>query len=327
MRSNIILSDEEFEKYLANELGSFPEKIKEEDEGEDDFEEDELIEEKDDDNVISVIPSYLKTVGQYPLFTPEEEIKYGKMLKGSETEHAEAEEKFILHNLRLVINLSKRYYYFGVSMEDLIQEGTIGLMKAVRHYDVDLGYRFSTYATWWIKQTIQRAIYDTGRIIRLPVHMQDRLVRYRKLKRQMELEGITLTYEELAERLHTTAETVKKLERYDIDATSLNLPIGDEEDSELVDFIKSPAKSTEEIYLETERKEVISKLLDCLSEREREVIELRFGIKDDEPKTLEEIAGRYNITRERVRQIEGKALKKLKHPARIKTIINYSPEY
>lgn len=274
--------------------------------------------------VLDIIPAYIRTIGEYDLFTPEEEVYYGKMLKGSEQERAEAKEKFILHNLRLVLSISKHYTTYGMSLEDIVQEGTIGLMKAIDRYDVDTGYRFSTYSTWWIRQAIHRALHDTGRNVRIPVHIQEKLSRIRKAVRELEVSGIEPTDKEIAFYLNMEERDVKNARKFEMDTVSLNLPVGDEKEAELEEMLCADTKSPEELYIEKERKEVAEALLECLSEREQFIIRERFGMNDDTPKTLEQIAQMFHITRERVRQIENKAMKKLRHPKRKEIIGDYS---
>ncbi len=258
---------------------------------------------------------YLKEIGRYALLTPEEEIVLAaKMSKGDE----EAKRKMIEANLRLVVSIAKRYAGRGMQLLDLIQEGNFGLIKAVEKYDYTKGYKFSTYATWWIRQSITRAIADQARTIRIPVHMYETINKVIRTSRQLMQElGHEPCEEELAEKLNIPVEKISEILKIAQEPVSLETPIGEEEDSRLGDFI--PAEETTDLADQTSivlRNEKVRELLNELKPRERKVIEMRFGLDDGEQRTLEEVGREFNVTRERVRQIEAKALRILRHPRR-----------
>lgn len=315
---NILEAENENEVDIENELLDDYENLDEVDD------EPETLGESESKVLGDVMTTYLKTVGAIPVFTPEEEIKYGKMLKyGTEEERNIAKEEFAIHNIKLVFNIAKRYKSHTLSMEDLVQEGTLGLLKAIDKYDVDTG-RFSTYATWWIKQAITRSLYDSARIIRLPAHIEERMSRLRRAKRECEMNGEEYTDEDLRKHLNISQATLNTLKRWEGDAVSLNVMIGGEEDTELSEFVQSEEPDPETIYINNEMAELVDKLMECLDDRERFVIEERFGLHGKTPKTLEEIGSILKVTRERVRQIELKAMKKLKNPSRKRVIGEYS---
>ena len=270
------------------------------------------------------VKMYLKDIGQVPLLTTDEELELAqKMSEGQEA----AKKRLSEANLRLVVSIAKRYVGRGMLFLDLIQEGNLGLMKAVEKFDYQKGFKFSTYATWWIRQSITRAIADQARTIRIPVHMVEtinRLVREQRLLLQ-EL-GREPTLEELAERMGVSIERVSEIQKIAQDPVSLETPIGEEEDSHLGDFIeddKTPTAS--DSVASTMLKEQIARVLDTLTPREEKVLRLRYGIDDGRPRTLEEVGKEFNVTRERIRQIEAKALRKLRHPSRSKRLRDFNP--
>ena len=268
---------------------------------------------------------YLKEIGKVPLLSPDEEIELAKKIElGDE----EAKKKLAESNLRLVVSIAKRYAGRGMQLLDLIQEGNLGLIKAVEKFDYRKGYKFSTYATWWIRQAITRAIADQARTIRIPVHMVEtinRLVRtQRKLVQKL---GREATPEELAKELDMPVERVREIMKISQDPVSLETPIGEEEDSHLGDFIQDnnvevPADAATYTLLHEQLMDVLS----TLTEREQKVLRLRFGLDDGRPRTLEEVGRQFNVTRERIRQIEAKALRKLRHPSRSKILKDYLDE-
>ena len=268
------------------------------------------------------IRMYLKEIGKIPLLSTEEEIELAKrMEKGDE----EARKKLAEANLRLVVSIAKRYAGRGMQFLDLIQEGNLGLIKAVEKFDYRKGYKFSTYATWWIRQAITRAIADQARTIRIPVHMVETINRLIRTSRQMVQElGREPTPEELAKKLDMPVERVWEIKKISQDPVSLETPIGEEEDSHLGDFIQDdnvmvPADQATFTLLH----EQLMESLETLTEREQQVLRLRFGLDDGRPRTLEEVGRVFHVTRERIRQIEAKALRKLRHPSRSKKLKDY----
>ncbi len=261
---------------------------------------------------------YLKEIGRVPLLTLEEELELARQMdEGGEAAEA-ARNKLVEANLRLVVSIAKRYVGKGMFFLDLIQEGNLGLMKAVKKFDHTKGYKFSTYATWWIRQSITRAIADQARTIRIPVHMVETIHKVSRYSRQMMQElGREATAEEIGEKMGMQADKVREIMRFSQDPVSLETPIGEEEDSHLGDFIPdedtpAPPDSASTAIL----REVIEKELGTLTPREAHVIRLRFGLYDGRCRTLEEVGKEFDITRERIRQIEAKALRKLRHPSR-----------
>ena len=258
---------------------------------------------------------YLKEIGKVPLLdTEQEKVLAERMAKGDE----EAKTRLVEANLRLVVSIAKRYVGKGMFFLDLIQEGNLGLMKAVDKFDYRKGYKFSTYATWWIRQAITRAIADQARTIRIPVHMVETIHKVSRYSRQMLQElGREATADELGEKMGMSAEKVREIMKVAQDPVSLETPIGEEEDSHLGDFIpddETPAPS--DAASASILREVIERELHTLTPREEHVIKLRFGLYDGRTRTLEEVGQEFNITRERIRQIEAKALRKLRHPSR-----------
>ena len=293
--------------------------------GEGGSEEDLLLEDIEIPKNLSIndpVRMYLKEIGKISLLSLDEELKLSKRI-----DDGDEEAKAILaeSNLRLVVSIAKRYVGRNLSFLDLIQEGNIGLMKAVDKFDSSKGYRFSTYATWWIRQAITRAIADQAKTIRVPVHMVETINKLKRVQRQMTLElDREPTEEELAKALNTTEDKVREIIKISLDPLSLETPIGEEDDSHLGDFVKDDSSlSPEEYAINEVLKDEISELLLTLTEREEQVIKLRFGLIDGTCRTLEEVGTIFGVTRERIRQIEAKALRKLRHPSRSKKLKDY----
>ena len=263
---------------------------------------------------------YLKEIGRVPLLTPEREHELAEimMISDDPVRAKAAKNELVEANLRLVVSIAKRYVGRGMFFLDLIQEGNLGLMKAVDKFDYTKGYKFSTYATWWIRQAITRAIADQARTIRIPVHMVETIHKVSRYSRQLLQEyGREATAEEIGAKMGMSAEKVRDIMKIAQDPVSLETPIGEEEDSHLGDFIQdedtpAPAEAASQAIL----REVIERELSTLTEREAHVIKLRFGLYDGRTRTLEEVGSEFDITRERIRQIEAKALRKLRHPSR-----------
>ena len=275
-----------------------------------------------DMNINDPVRMYLKEIGRISLLSTEEEMELSiRVANGDE----EAAALLAESNLRLVVSIAKRYVGRGLLFLDLIQEGNIGLMKAVEKFDYDKGYKFSTYATWWIRQAITRALADQARTIRVPVHMVETINKMSRIQRQMTLElNREPTEEELAEKMDITVEKVREVIKISQDPVSLETPIGEEDDSHLGDFIKDESSLSPEEYASNEiLKEEIKSVLETLQPREQQVLELRFGLIDGTCYTLEEVGRRFNVTRERIRQIEAKALRKLRHPSRAKKLKDF----
>ena len=265
---------------------------------------------------------YLKEIGKVPLLSADEEIEYAKrMEEGDEV----AKRRLAEANLRLVVSIAKRYVGRGMQFLDLIQEGNLGLIKAVEKYDYRKGFKFSTYATWWIRQAITRAIADQARTIRIPVHMVETINKLVRVQRQLLQElGREPSPEEIAENMDIPVERVREIQKISQEPVSLETPIGEEEDSHLGDFIQDdnvpvPAEAAASTLL----KEQLVEVLGTLTEREQKVLRLRFGMDDGRARTLEEVGKEFNVTRERIRQIEAKALRKLRHPSRSRKLRDY----
>ena len=265
---------------------------------------------------------YLKEIGNVPLLTTEQEVELAKRVEAGDEE---AKKQLTEANLRLVVSIAKKYVGRGMPFLDLIQEGNMGLMKAVDKIDYTKGYKFSTYATWWIRQAITRGIADTGRTIRVPVHMVETINKTLRMTRTLLQElGREPTPEEVAERLNVSVSRVREVLKISRDPVSLDTPIGEEDDSHLGDFIEddsalSPADSAAFSMLRAE----LATALESLTDRERQVVKLRFGLEDGRARTLEEVGKEFNVTRERIRQIEAKALRKLRHPSRSKRLKDF----
>lgn len=261
------------------------------------------------------IHMYLKEIGKVPLLSPDQETELAKRVEqGDESAKRELEEA----NLRLVVSIAKHYTGHGMSLMDLIQEGNLGLIRAVEKYDYRKGFRFSTYATWWIRQSISRAIADQGRTIRIPVHMVENINKVNRASRELVQKlGRDPTTDEIAEEIHMTPDRVREIQKISREPVSMESPVGDEDDSSLGDFIRddsTPVPADE--AAQSMMNEQIRKILAELSPREQEVLEYRYGLKGDHPCTLEEVGKKMNVTRERIRQIEAKALRKLKQKNR-----------
>ena len=268
------------------------------------------------------VKMYLKDIGRVPLLTAEEEIDLAKRMQ--ENDQA-AKKRLCEANLRLVVSIAKRYVGRGMLFLDLIQEGNMGLMKAVEKFDYQKGFKFSTYATWWIRQSITRAIADQARTIRIPVHMVETINKLTRVQRVLLQElGREPTPAEIAEKMGVTEERVREIQKIAQDPVSLETPIGEEEDSHLGDFIEDEKTATpSDSVASTMLKEQLLGVLDTLTPREEKVLRLRYGIDDGKPRTLEEVGREFNVTRERIRQIEAKALRKLRHPSRSKKLKDF----
>ena len=265
---------------------------------------------------------YLKEIGQIKLLTMQKELDLAdRILEGDE----QAKTILAEANLRLVVSIAKRYVGRGMLFLDLIQEGNIGLMKAVDKFDVTKGYKFSTYATWWIRQAITRAIADQARTIRVPVHMVETINKLARIQRQLTLElNREPTEQELAKKMNVSIDKIREIYKISQEPVSLETPIGEEDDSHLGDFIKDERNMSPEEYATNEMlKDEIADVLLTLTEREEKVIRLRFGLEDGKSRTLEEVGQMFGVTRERIRQIEAKALRKLRHPSRSRKLKDY----
>ena len=265
---------------------------------------------------------YLKEIGRVPLLTPEEEIDLAVRIKNGDEA---AKKRLSEANLRLVVSIAKRYLGRGMQFLDLIQEGNLGLIKAVEKFDYTKGFKFSTYATWWIRQAITRAIADQARTIRIPVHMVETINKVKKVSSQLlHTNGHEPTADEIAAELDMPADKVREIMRVAQEPVSLETPIGEEEDSHLGDFIPDDdAPAPQDAASHTLLKEQLADVLDTLTPREEKVLRLRFGLEDGRSRTLEEVGKEFNVTRERIRQIEAKALRKLRHPSRSKKLKDF----
>ena len=268
---------------------------------------------------------YLKEIGKVPLLSSEEEIELAKRM---ELGDGEAKKKLAEANLRLVVSIAKRYVGRGMQFLDLIQEGNLGLIKAVEKFEYRKGYKFSTYATWWIRQAITRAIADQARTIRIPVHMVETINRLVRTQRQLlQTLGREPSPEEVAKAMELPVDRVREIMKISQDPVSLETPIGEEEDSHLGDFIQDDhVEVPVDAATFTLLHEQLMEVLDTLTDREQKVLRLRFGLDDGRPRTLEEVGREFNVTRERIRQIEAKALRKLRHPSRSKKLKDYLDE-
>ena len=265
---------------------------------------------------------YLKEIGKVPLLTAEEEVDLAQKMEAGDEE---AKKRLAEANLRLVVSIAKRYVGRGMLFLDLIQEGNLGLIKAVEKFDYRKGYKFSTYATWWIRQAITRAIADQARTIRIPVHMVETINKLIRVSRQLLQElGREPTPEEISKEMNMSVERVREILKISQEPVSLETPIGEEEDSHLGDFIRDDnAPIPADAAAFTMLKEQLEEVLDTLTEREQKVLRLRFGLDDGRARTLEEVGREFNVTRERIRQIEAKALRKLRHPSRSRKLKDY----
>ena len=316
--------DELYTYFVENGINVVTE---EEDSGSGKVKEEEVVILSDEDitkdiNINDPVRMYLKEIGKISLLSTEEELSLSiKVAEGDE----EAARLLAESNLRLVVSIAKRYVGRGLLFLDLIQEGNIGLMKAVEKFDHDKGYKFSTYATWWIRQAITRALADQARTIRVPVHMVETINKMARIQRQMTLElNREPTDEEIAKKMGIGVDKVREVMKISQDPVSLETPIGEEDDSHLGDFLKDEScLSPEEFATNQILKEEIKSVLATLQPREQQVLELRFGLIDGTSYTLEEVGKRFNVTRERIRQIEAKALRKLRHPSRAKKLKDF----
>lgn len=313
-----VVSDDEDEDIDLDELRSFEEELSKEDKL-------EAIREKGKNKVVITddpVRMYLKEIGRIPLLTYEEEVELAKRIEAGDQR---AKDQLAEANLRLVVSIAKRYVGRGMQFLDLIQEGNMGLIKAVDKFEHKKGFKFSTYATWWIRQAITRAIADQARTIRIPVHMVETINKLVRAQRQLVQElGRDPLPEEVAELMNMDVEKVREVQKIAQEPVSLETPIGEEEDSHLGDFIPdeeilSPSDAATNTML---REQLIS-VLDTLTDRERKVLALRFGLDDGRTRTLEEVGQAFDVTRERIRQIEAKALRKLKHPSRSKKLRDF----
>ncbi|HHZ03273.1 MAG TPA: RNA polymerase sigma factor RpoD [Tissierellia bacterium] len=304
-----------------------PEKVDDEDVDTAKDEPDFISSQSDEDilkgvNIDDPVRMYLKEIGKVPLLTAEEEVELAKrMQEGDE----EAKKQLAEANLRLVVSIAKRYVGRGMLFLDLIQEGNLGLIKAVEKFDYTKGFKFSTYATWWIRQAITRAIADQARTIRIPVHMVETINKLIRIKRQLLQElGRDATPEEIALEMEMEPEKVREILKIAQEPVSLETPIGEEEDSHLGDFIPDDeVQAPADVATFTLLREQLSNVLHTLTDREQKVLRLRFGLDDGRARTLEEVGKEFDVTRERIRQIEAKALRKLRHPSRSKKLKDY----
>lgn len=264
---------------------------------------------------------YLREIGRVSLLTYDEEVSLAKRVEKGDRK---AREKLINANLRLVVSIAKKYVNRGLTLLDLIEEGNIGLMRAVAKYDWRRGFKFSTYATWWIRQAITRAIADQARTIRIPVHMVETINKFNRISRKLMQElGREPTPEEVAMEMEVPVEKVREIIKVSQEPASLEAPVGEEEDSRLGDFIQDASASPSDQATQALLKDHIREMLDTLSPREAKVLEYRFGLEDGKQRTLEEVGKEFGVTRERIRQIEAKAIRKLRHPTRAKKLRDY----
>lgn len=292
---------------------------------EEELEKDESEELAGDSNTAEVgdaFHQYMVQMSGYNLLSGQEEIELAKRIEAGDKD---AVNDMIVHNLRLVISIAKRYAGRGLPIDDLVQEGNIGLMRAIEKFDYKKGYKFSTYATWWIRQAIGRAIDDKAKDVRIPVHMSEKLKRYRHIYTELTSQGIEVTDRMMAKKTGYSVDTIRTLSRLNVDNVSLNTKIGDDGDTELAEMLEDKATPLpEEIATKNDMQQTLNSVMDAvLTEREADVIRMRFGIGDYEPMTLEKIGAKYGVTRERIRQIEAIAMRKLLHNRNIRQMKNY----
>lgn len=318
-----VLTMSEIDSDEIEQSDVFPEGVEKEYEGKREDEPEILHSERG--NAEDPVRMYLKEIGRIPLLSSEEEIELAKRMEMGDEE---AKKKLSEANLRLTVSIAKRYSGRGMQFLDLIQEGNLGLIKAVEKFDYRKGYKFSTYATWWIRQSITRAIADQARTIRIPVHMVETMNRVNRTSRRLLQEyGREPTPEEIAVTMNLPVERILEVSKISQEPVSLETPIGEEEDSHLGDFIQDehvPVPSEEAAH--TLLREQLEEVMDTLSDREQKVLALRFGLEDGKPHTLEEVGKDFQVTRERIRQIEAKALRKLRHPTRSKKLRDFLGE-
>ena len=316
--------DELYNAFHDNNIEIISENFEDEDDSDDDGEEISIedVALPKNASINDPVRMYLKEIGKISLLSLDEELALSKRVEEGDEE---AKRLLAESNLRLVVSIAKRYVGRNLSFLDLIQEGNIGLMKAVDKFDASKGYKFSTYATWWIRQAITRAIADQAKTIRVPVHMVETINKLKRIQRQMTLElNREPTEAELAKKMNTTEEKVREIFKISQDPLSLETPIGEEDDSHLGDFLKDESSMSPEEYAINEvLKDEIQEVLCTLTPREEEVLKLRFGLKGGTCHTLEEVGNMFGVTRERIRQIEAKALRKLRHPSRSRKLKDY----
>lgn len=318
-----VLTMSEIDSDEIEQSDVFPEEVEKEYEGKREDEPEILHSERG--SAEDPVRMYLKEIGRIPLLSSEEEIELAKRMEMGDEE---AKKKLSEANLRLTVSIAKRYSGRGMQFLDLIQEGNLGLIKAVEKFDYRKGYKFSTYATWWIRQSITRAIADQARTIRIPVHMVETMNRVNRTSRRLLQEyGREPTPEEIAVTMNLPVERILEVSKISQEPVSLETPIGEEEDSHLGDFIQDehvPVPSEEAAH--TLLREQLEEVMDTLSDREQKVLALRFGLEDGKPHTLEEVGRDFQVTRERIRQIEAKALRKLRHPTRSRKLRDFLEE-
>lgn len=316
--------DELYNAFHDNNIEIISENFEDEDDSDDDGEEISIedVALPKNASINDPVRMYLKEIGKISLLSLDEELALSKRVEEGDEK---AKRLLAESNLRLVVSIAKRYVGRNLSFLDLIQEGNIGLMKAVDKFDASKGYKFSTYATWWIRQAITRAIADQAKTIRVPVHMVETINKLKRIQRQMTLElNREPTEAELAKKMNTTEEKVREIFKISQDPLSLETPIGEEDDSHLGDFLKDESSMSPEEYAINEvLKDEIEEVLCTLTPREEEVLKLRFGLKGGTCHTLEEVGNMFGVTRERIRQIEAKALRKLRHPSRSRKLKDY----